>query len=72
MFITFAAQSTGTLGITNFAVIIYEDLGMTGYMPLLMYCIYILEASAFNFIGAAFLDKIGRRRMFRKSISLVL
>ena len=66
LFITFAGQSTGTLGITNFAVIIYEDLGMKNSMPLFMYCLYVIDAVFFNFLGTFLMDKIGRRRLFRK------
>lgn len=33
----FASQSSGILGIANYSVLIYENLGMTGRMPLLMY-----------------------------------
>lgn len=66
MFVPFASQSTGTLGITNFFILIFIELGMTGYMPLLMYCVFIVEATAFNYLGTFFLDKIGRRTMLRK------
>ncbi|PMD47956.1 general substrate transporter [Hyaloscypha variabilis F] len=36
MFLTFASQSTGILGITNFMVIILQTLGLEGDMPLLL------------------------------------
>jgi hypothetical protein len=36
MFVFFANQSTGVLGIGNFAILIYQSLGMTGSMPILM------------------------------------
>lgn len=71
MFITFANQSTGTLSITNFAVIIYKELGLKNSMPLLMYCIYVVNATLWNFVGASFLDRIGRRRILRESLTIL-
>ncbi|TVY33848.1 MFS glucose transporter, partial [Lachnellula occidentalis] len=62
VFIMFATQSTGCLGITTFQVIIYSSLGLKGPMPLLMYGVYVTVAAFFNFCGAASVDKIGRRR----------
>jgi hypothetical protein len=66
LFLMFATQSTGCLGITTFQVIIYSSLGLKGPMPLLMYSVYVTVAAFFNFSGAASLDKIGRRRQLRK------
>lgn len=66
IFLMFATQSTGCLGITTFAVIIYSSLGLTEPMPLLMYAVYVSMAALFNYSGAACVDKIGRRRQLRK------
>lgn len=71
MFIMFATQSTGCLGITTFQVIIYESLGLTGPMPLLMYGVYVTVAAIFNYCGAASVDRVGRRRLLRMSYLLV-
>jgi hypothetical protein len=67
LFIMFATQSTGCLGITTFQVIIYGSLGLKGPMPLLMYGVYVTVAMFFNYSGAASIDKLGRRRQLRKS-----
>ena len=37
LFLFFASQSSGILGIANYSVLIYQNLGLTGHMPLLMY-----------------------------------
>lgn len=66
LFLMFATQSTGCLGITTFQVIIYESLGLDKSMPLLMYGVYVSVAAIFNYSGALMVDKIGRRRMFCK------
>jgi hypothetical protein len=66
LFLMFATQSAGILGITNFIILITQSLGMSGSMPLLMYAVYTIVATMFNFVGSFFMDKIGRRRMMRK------
>lgn len=66
IFLMFATQSTGALGITGFQVVIYEALGLTKSMPLLMYGVYVTVAAFFNYFGAWSVDKVGRRRMFCK------
>jgi len=63
LFLMFASQSTGVLGITNYTVIIYQSLGMTGQMPLVMYAIYTLIGTISTFVGAFIMDKFGRRRL---------
>ncbi|KAL4866582.1 general substrate transporter [Aspergillus spectabilis] len=37
MFLMFAVQSTGVLGITNFLILIFGNLGMENAMPLILY-----------------------------------
>jgi cyanate permease len=66
LFLMFATQSTGCLGITTFQVIIYQSLGLDKSMPLLMYGVYVTVAAFFNYVGALMVDKIGRRRLFCK------
>jgi len=63
MFLMFASQSTGVLGITNYSVVIYDTLGMKGQMPLVMYCIYTILGTLPNYVGSYFMDRIGRRRL---------
>lgn len=67
LLLIFASQSAGDLGISAYVVLIAQQLGLTGSMPLLIYCIYITIALIANFIGAAILDKVGRRKLLRES-----
>ena len=66
LFLLFATQSTGILGIGAYSIIIYQSLGLTGSLPLLMYCIYVIVGTVANFMGTAIMDKVGRRKMFRE------
>ncbi|OAL22035.1 hypothetical protein AYO20_11271 [Fonsecaea nubica] len=61
--IMFAVQSSGYNGITSYLVLVAQSAGMTGAMPLLMYAIYVVIAVFFNFVNAAVIDRVGRRRM---------
>jgi cyanate permease len=64
--IMFAVQSSGYNGITSYLVLVAQSAGMTGAMPLLMYAIYVVIAVTFNFVNAAIIDLVGRRKMLRK------
>ena len=57
------AQSTGVLVINNYQVLLYNGLGLTGYLPLLLYGIYTLWAAFLNWAGSMFVDRFGRIRM---------
>jgi len=63
IFLLFATQSTGILAIGNFQILLYNSLGLKGWLPLLFYCMYALIGTAPNFISATFMDRIGRRRL---------
>jgi hypothetical protein len=60
-FVQLAANSTGALVINYYSVIIYGNLGLTGYLPLLMYCIYTLIGALGNLFSLLTVDKTGRR-----------
>lgn len=60
-FVQYAANATGALVINYYSVIIYGNLGLTGYMPLLMYCIYTLIGALGNLFSLLTIDKTGRR-----------
>jgi MFS family permease len=60
-FIQYAANATGGLVINYYSVIIYENLGLTTYLPLLMYCIYTLIGASGNLLSLLTIDKTGRR-----------
>ncbi|KAJ4349352.1 uncharacterized protein N0V89_007966 [Didymosphaeria variabile] len=60
-FVQYAANATGGLVINYYSVIIYGNLGLTGYLPLLMYCIYTLIGALGNLFSLLTIDKTGRR-----------
>jgi MFS family permease len=60
-FVQFAANATGGLVINYYSVIIYGNLGLTGYMPLLMYCVYTLIGALGNLFSLLTIDRTGRR-----------
>jgi MFS family permease len=60
-FVQLAANSTGALVINYYSVIIYTNLGLTGYLPLLMYCIFTLIGALGNLCSLLTIDKTGRR-----------
>ncbi|KAF2793218.1 MFS sugar transporter [Melanomma pulvis-pyrius CBS 109.77] len=60
-YIQYAANATGGLVINYYSVIIYENLGLTTYLPLLMYCIYTLIGALGNLFSLLTIDKTGRR-----------
>ncbi|KAJ9609817.1 hypothetical protein H2200_006146 [Cladophialophora chaetospira] len=64
IFIQFAAQSTGILGIANFLILIFSSLGMSGVMPLLLYAIYTTIGTTCVAIAIFTVDRVGRRTMF--------
>ncbi|KAF2016671.1 general substrate transporter [Aaosphaeria arxii CBS 175.79] len=60
-FVQYAANATGGLVINYYSVIIYENLGLHTYLPLLMYCIYTLIGALGNLFSLLTIDKTGRR-----------
>ncbi|KAF1831116.1 MFS sugar transporter [Decorospora gaudefroyi] len=60
-FVQYAANATGALVINYYSVIIYTNLGLTGYLPLLMYCIYTLIGAVGNLFSLLTIDRTGRR-----------
>ena len=56
------AQSTGVLVIANYMVLILNNLGVTGSIPLLLLAVYNSYAACLNFVNALILDRIGRIR----------
>lgn len=59
----FGNMFTGILVITNYSVLIYEQIGLSGYMPLLLNGVFVLITLPLNIWTALFVDKIGRRRL---------
>ncbi|KAF2502955.1 general substrate transporter [Lophium mytilinum] len=64
MFLLFAGQSTGVLGIGNYIVIVYQNLGLTGSMPLLLNAVYTCTGTSVTVLSSFIMDKVGRRRLF--------
>ena len=60
-FVQLAANSSGGLVINYYSVIIYTQLGLSGYMPLLLYCIYTLIGALGNLGSLLTVDRTGRR-----------
>lgn len=66
LFILFASQSTGVLGIGNYKILIYQSLGLKGSLPILLNAVYTCTGAAMVMVGSAIMDKTGRRILFRK------
>ncbi|KIW83322.1 hypothetical protein Z517_02567 [Fonsecaea pedrosoi CBS 271.37] len=60
-FIQYAAQSTGAQVIYVYIVSLYQNLGLTGGVPLILGAAYVTVATISNFIGALLLDRVGRK-----------
>ncbi|KAL9090501.1 MAG: hypothetical protein Q9165_005262 [Trypethelium subeluteriae] len=59
----FGLEFSGILVITNYGVLLYEQLGLSGYMPLLLSAIYVTITFPGNVFTALYVDKIGRRKI---------
>jgi sugar porter (SP) family MFS transporter len=57
------AQSAGPLVVTNYITILFSGLGLTGPMPLLMYGVFEINATIWNWIGSFIMDRAGRVRL---------
>ncbi|KAG8631577.1 hypothetical protein KVT40_000717 [Elsinoe batatas] len=64
-----AAQPTGVLVINNYQVLLYNGLGLTGWLPLLLYAIYASWAAVLNWAGALIVDRAGRIKMLSIGIT---
>jgi MFS family permease len=53
---------TGVLIIANYAVILFTQLGISGYMPLLLLALWTTASFPGNCFTAFFVDKFGRRK----------
>ena len=49
--------------VTNYGIILYESVGLRGYMPLLLSGIYVLITFPCNVFTALYVDRIGRRKL---------
>lgn len=51
----FAAQSTGVLVVNNYQVLLYGNLGLSGWLPLMLYGIYTSWAAFLNWVNSLLL-----------------
>lgn len=69
MFMLFASQSTGVLGIANYKTLIFAQLGYQGSIPLLLTALYTIIGSFCAWVGAWIADHTGRRKLLCESSS---
>jgi hypothetical protein len=46
-------------------VILYENLGITGWLSIFLVCIYLTWSSFLNFVNSLVIDRVGRIRMLK-------
>lgn len=63
IFVQCIAQSTGVLVVNNYQVLLYNGLGLNGWLPLLLYALYDSWAAFMNWVNSMLLDRIGRIRI---------
>ncbi|KAH6678774.1 general substrate transporter [Plectosphaerella plurivora] len=62
-FVQCIAQSTGVLVVNNYQILLYNNLGLTSWTPLLLYACYNSWAAFMNWVNAMMLDRWGRIRI---------
>lgn len=68
----FGNELTGVLIIANYGVLLYESLGLSTFMPLLLSALWVTLSFPGNVFTALFIDRIGRRRFMLIGISGIL
>ncbi|KAH0836949.1 hypothetical protein AYO21_01742 [Fonsecaea monophora] len=71
-FTFFSNESSGILVIYNYSVMIYQGLGQTGHMPLLLSGIYVTIGALGNYVNSILVDRTGRRFLFLTGLSGML
>ncbi|KAK6385674.1 hypothetical protein LTS17_001244 [Exophiala oligosperma] len=56
----FASQSSGVLVINNYQILLYNNLGLYGWLPLLLYTIFSAWGALSNWVNSLILDRLGR------------
>ncbi|EXJ66855.1 uncharacterized protein A1O5_10050 [Cladophialophora psammophila CBS 110553] len=59
----FAAQASGNLVLDDYSVILYQGLGQTGGVPLILGAAYCTIAAFLNYVCAVLIDRVGRVRL---------
>jgi MFS family permease len=65
-------QFTGVLIIANYGILLYTNLGLSGYMPLLLTSIWVTSSFPGNIFCAFFVDRFGRRKFMLIGLSGIL
>ncbi|KAK5418077.1 hypothetical protein LTR06_001826 [Exophiala xenobiotica] len=65
-------QFTGVLIIANYGILLYVSLGMTGYWPLLLTCLWVTSTFPGNIFCAFFVERFGRRRFMLIGLTGIL
>ncbi|KAH8595049.1 general substrate transporter [Bisporella sp. PMI_857] len=63
MFVQCLAQSTGVLVTSNYQILLWNNLGLFGSIPLLLYSLYTSWAAFLNWVSSMIVDRFGRRRL---------
>ena len=61
LILTWGTSFTGVLVIANYAIILFVQLGLSGYIPLLLLAIWTTIAIPGNMVTALWIDRFGRR-----------
>ncbi|KIJ68169.1 hypothetical protein HYDPIDRAFT_107835 [Hydnomerulius pinastri MD-312] len=62
-FTQYAAQATGAMVVNNYIVALYQGLGITGGLVLILGALYVTVATAANFLASFVMDYVGRVRL---------
>ncbi|OAL44212.1 general substrate transporter, partial [Pyrenochaeta sp. DS3sAY3a] len=71
-FTFFSNESSGVLVIYNYSVSIYQGLGYSGSVPLLLSGIYVTLGALGNGVNAILADRVGRKALFLIGLSGML
>lgn len=61
LILTWGSTFTGPLVIANYGIILFIQLGLSGYMPLMLLGLWTTIAIPGNLVTALFVDRLGRR-----------
>ncbi len=58
--------------IANYGILLYVSLGMSGYWPLLLTCLWVTSTFPGNIFCAFYVEKFGRRRFMLIGLTGIL
>jgi len=62
-FTQIAAESTGSMVVYNYMVVMYQQLGLSGGLVLILGALYVTVAASCNFVASLLMDRVGRVRL---------